>query len=137
MEFIEVPNDLGGDLRNDIEGVCRAELTKLNWGVSKKNQPKVTIEFTLVEDIDNIEPPTMGAKVLETCSLQSQALWKVNSYYKGVTGEDMAAGKMTYEEFKIMMENTLLGTSWDLDLMIGTDEKNEPRTQVRTANYIG
>lgn len=137
MDFIKVPKDMGSELRNDMEGVGAAELTKLHWGTSQKNQPKVTIEFVLTEDLPGLEPPTTGEKVLENCSLQSQALWKINSFYKKVTGEDIPAGDMSYVEFKAMMEDVLIGTSWDLDLQISPDDKGNPRTGVRTANFRG
>ena len=136
MNFIEVPKDMGGDLRNDMEGVVRGELTKLHWGTSKQQKPKVTIEFVLTEDIPGLEPPTTGEKVLEACSLQSQALWKINGYYKQITEEDIPAGNMSYEDFKALMEDTLIGTAWDLDLQIAPDDKGNARTNVRTANFI-
>jgi len=137
MEFIEVPSKMGGDLRNDLEGVAKAELIKLHWGKSQEGKPKVTIEFVLLEDIAGIAPPTTGEKVLEACSLQSQALWKVNSYYKQIKEEDIPAGNMSMEEFRALIENTLIGTQWDLDLQIAPDNKGNPRTNVRTANYVG
>jgi hypothetical protein len=137
MEFIEVPSKMGGDLRNDLEGVAKAELIKLHWGKSQEGKPKVTIEFALLEDISGIEPPTTGEKVLEACSLQSQALWKVNSYYKQIKGEDIPAGNMSMEEFRALMEGVLIGSQWDLDLQIAPDNKGNPRTNVRTANYVG
>jgi len=128
---------MGGDLRNDLEGVAKAELIKLHWGKSQEGKPKVTIEFVLLEDIAGIAPPTTGEKVLEACSLQSQALWKVNSYYKQIKEEDIPAGNMSMEEFRALIENTLIGTQWDLDLQIAPDNKGNPRTNVRTANYVG
>jgi hypothetical protein len=137
MEMITVPKDMGGALRNDLEGVCAATLTKLHWGVSQQKKPKVTIEFVLTQDIAGIEPPTTGEKVLENCSLQPQAMWKINDYYKKVTGEDIPAGDVSYDQFKQMMEEVLLSTDWDLDLQIAPDDKGNPRTGVRTANYLG
>lgn len=136
MDFISVPKDIGGDIRADMEGVARATLNKLHWGMSKQNKPKVTIEFTLTEDIEGIEPPTTGEKVLEACSLQPQALWKLNSYYNQVKGEDIPAGNYSKEEFESLMEEALIGTEWDLDLMIGADDKGGARTQVRTADAV-
>ena len=137
MDFISIPKDMGGDIRDDISGVASAQLAKMHWGTSKANKPKLTLEFTLTEDIDGIDPPTTGEKILEACSLQSQALWKLNGYYKQVSGDDIPAGDMTFEDFKALIEGAMLGTEWDLDLMIGTDDKNNPRTQVRSANFKG
>lgn len=135
MEFISVPKDIGSsDLRADIEGVCAATLNKVHWGMSRQNKPKVTLEFTLTEDISGIEPPTSGEKVLEACSLQPQALWKLNGYYKQQTGEDIPEGNYSKEDFQALIEDAILNTDWDLDLMIGADDKGEPRTQVRAAN---
>lgn len=134
MEFISVPKDMGsGNIRSDIEGVCKAELTKLHWGKSRQNQPKVTLEFVLLEDIDGIDPPTTGEKILEACSLQSQALWKLNTYVKEADGEDIPADDYSMESFKEMIESKLLNTQWDLELIIGQDDKGQPRTQVRKA----
>ena len=137
MNVISIPKDMGGDLRNDLEGVVAGQLVGLHWGTSKQQKPKVTIEFVLTEDIGGIEPPTTGEKVLEACSLQSQALWKINGYYKQVKGEDMPAGDMSFEEFKAFIEEALIGTEWDLDLQIAADDKGNPRTGVRTANFKG
>lgn len=137
MEMITVPRDMGGDLRNDIQGVASATLNGLHWGMSKQQKPKVTIEFTLLEDIAGIDPPTTGEKVLESCSLQAQALWKLNGFYKQATGEDIPAGEVSYEEFKEMIAGVLIGTQWDLDLQIAADDKGNPRTGVRTANFKG
>lgn len=137
MEVITVPTGMSGDLRNDIQGVGKAELTKLHWGRSQEGKPKVTIEFILKEDIDGIAPPTTGEKVLEACSLQSQALWKINGYYKQVRGEDIPAGEMPADEFHALIESALIGTEWDLDLQIAKDNKNNDRTNVRTANFRG
>lgn len=137
MDFIEVPKDMGGDLRNDMEGVVSGELSKLHWGTSKQNKPKVTMEFILTEDISGIDPPTTGEKVLEACSLQSQALWKINGYYKQVKDEDIPAGNMSFDEFKGLIEDALIGTSWDLELQIGADEKGNARTQVHSAAFKG
>jgi hypothetical protein len=137
MDFISVPKDMGGDIRSDITGVGSAQLAKLHWGTSKQQKPKLTLEFTLTEDIAGIDPPTTGEKILEACSLQSQALWKLNGYYKQVMGEDIPSKDYTPEDFQQMIEDAMLGTEWDLDLMIGTDDKNNPRTQVRTANFKG
>ncbi len=134
VEFISVPKDMGGEIRDDIQGVCKAELTKLHWGQSKQNKPKVTMEFILQEDILGIEPPTTGEKILEACSLQSQALWKLNGYYKESQKQDIPSKEYTVEEFQELIENALLGSVWDLELMIGEDDKGNPRTQVRRAN---
>lgn len=135
MDFISVPKDLGGDVRSDIEGIGSAQLMALYWGTSKQNKPKVTVEFIMTEDIPDIDPPTTGEKILEACSLQPQALWKLNSYYKQVAKEDIPSKDYSLEEFKALMEETLIGTEWDLELTIGTDDKNNPRTQIRTATF--
>lgn len=134
MDFIQVPKDIGqGNLRSDIMGVCRAELTKMHWGTSRQQKPKVTIEFILTEDVEGLEPPTTGEKVLEACSLQPQALWKLNQYYKGATEEDIPSQEYTMQSFQDLIEGALIGSKWDLDLTIGADDKGEPRTQIRKA----
>jgi hypothetical protein len=137
MEFISVPKDMGsGDLRSDIVGLAKAELVKLHWGTSRANRPKVTIEFVILEDVPGIEPPTTGEKVLESASLQPQALWKLNAYYKSATDEDIPEGDYSFVEFQEIIEKALLGTKWDLDLFTGQDDKQQPRTQVRKANAV-
>lgn len=134
MDVVHIPKGVGSDkLRNDMEGVAAAELTGVFWGKSQAGQPKATLQFTLTEDIEGLEPPTTGEKVLESCSLQPQALWKLNSYYKEVTSQDFPEGDMSVDEFKEMVEGALLGSTWDLDLKIGQDQKGEPRTEIRKA----
>lgn len=137
MNVISVPKDLGGDLRNDIQGVAKGTLTAMHWGKSQEGKPKVTIEFILTEDIPGLEPPTTGEKVLESCSLQPQALWKLNIYYKGAKEEDLPSGDHSFEAFQAIVEEALLETEWDLDLMVGMDNKNNPRTQIRKAIFVG
>lgn len=137
MDVISVPKDIGGKLPL-IAGTTEAELSRLSMGKSQSGQPKVTLEFTVTEEIAGPDDEsTIGAKVLETCSLQPQALWKLNDYYKAVKGEDIPEGNHSAEEFENLMNEALLGTRWSLDLVVEKDNKDNDRTQVAKAAFAG
>lgn len=133
---INVPEDVGsGELRLLPPGVVRATLAKIMLGKSKANQPKATFKFILLEDmkVPFNEPPTTGEVVLDTYSLQPQALFKLNDTYKKVTGERIPQGDFDMVEFEDMLNQSLIGTEWmlQLDNQIPTDgSSTEERTVI-------
>ena len=136
--FLSVPKDLGGDLPL-LEGTCTAALTKMYPGMSQANKPKLTLEFQILESMDGYEDElVIGSKVLENCSLQPQALWKLNDYFKAATGQDIPAGDYATQEEFMEVINALLETKWKLLLTIGTivGGSGGERTEVKKANYL-
>ena len=138
---ISVPTDLGGELRK-LEGVAVAQISDLMFGKSKAGHPKMTIKYLITEEMDSIpdgEPPTIGEPVLETYSLQSKALWKLNNLYKDVTGERIPQGDIDYEEFQAMLIETLIGKAFSLILELeipGDGSSTDERTTVTGKTYL-
>ena len=139
---IVVPEDLGSELRK-LEGVAKAQIDKIMPGTSKAGKPKATIKYIITEEMDGIadgEASTIGEAVLETFSLQSQALWKLNTLYKQATGERLPQGDYTPEEFISMVEEALIGKEFNLvlELVIPDDgSSTEERTEVSERSFIG
>jgi len=131
--MIHVPEEMGGGDLRLLEGIARASLQKVLLGTSKANQPKATVKFILTEDMDGIkdgEPSTIGEPVLESFSLQPQAMWKINDLYKAVMGANIEHKDYTPQEFAAMLNEALTGTEWDLVLEIQTNRDGKPQTVV-------
>ena len=139
---ITVPEDIGGDLRK-MEGVGNASLSQIIPGKSKAGKPKATIKWILTDELDgNAEgdASTVGEPVLETFSLQPQALWKLNELYKQATGERIPQGDYDPDSFMSMLEEALVGKEFSLvlELVIPDDgSSTETRTEVTERTYIG
>jgi len=133
---IIVPEDIGGELRK-LKGPCKATLDKIIIGKSKANQPKATFRYVITDDsqlkIPEGQPSAIGETVLETFSLQPQAMFRLNDLYKTVTGERLPQGDFSHEEFEAALNDALAGTEWNLmlKLQVPTDgSSTEERTNV-------
>jgi hypothetical protein len=135
---IHIPEGLGGDLKVMV-GSTKASLEKLAWGLSQAKQPKVTFMYTVLDELndDSDQPTTVGERVLETYSLQPQALFKLNDAYKAVTGEGLPAGDYSEEEFHTLVEETFEDTEWRLVLKKGFDDKGKERTEIEAKTFLG
>jgi len=102
---IHVPEDLGGDLRVIPDDTYRATIADVFIGKSKSSgQPKATVKWTITseysgptEDEDYVT--TVGETVLDTYSLQPQAIWRLNDTYKLLTNDRLPMGDYSDEEF--------------------------------------
>jgi hypothetical protein len=132
---VHVPEELGGSLRVLPEDTYDAVIQDMFLGVSKTGNPKLTVkwlvqsEYTGEKDEDYIS--TVGENVLETYSLQPQALWNLNDLYKSVTGDRLPQGDYDEEEFLEMLKNALLGASMKIRLI--TDD-NRSVVEERISN---
>ncbi len=139
---ITIPENIGGELRK-LEGPCKATLDKVMLGTSKQNQPKATFRYVITEEMACVkegEPSSIGENVLESYSLQPQAIFNLNNVYKEVTGERLPQGDFSKEEFESMLNENLAGSEWTLllELQTPTDgSSTEERTQVVKKEYIG
>jgi len=141
-----VPEDIGSSLRK-MEGVAVAEIQSLIFGKSSTGNPKLTVKYVLTEELDGTasgEGPTTGETVLETFSLQPQALWKLNDLYKSCTGERIPQGDFSQEEFEQLLSDALLNMGFNLVLNLAvpndgksTDERTEvgERTPILTSKH--
>jgi len=135
---IHIPEGLGGELKV-LQGSTKATLDKIVWGVSQSKQPKATFMYTVMDELneDDDLPSTVGERVLETYSLQPQALFKLNDTYKAATGEGLPVGDYSEEEFHQLIEEALVETEWQLVLKVGMDQNGKERTEVDSRAFLG
>ena len=98
-----------------------ASIQDLYIGTSKAaQQPKVTIKWVVTSEYSGIEImtkkekekhiTTIGENVLETASLQPQAIWKLSGLWKEVTGEPkIPMGDYEVEELETILKEQLVG----------------------------
>jgi len=132
---ISIPKDLGGELKTLPEGPCRAVIEGISLGKSKADQPKATVRYICLTELYPKGAPesSIGERVLETFSLQSQALWRINDLYKEGTGESLPQGDYEEAELQELLEGALKGTEWNL--LLGTEEyegREQTKVQERT-----
>jgi hypothetical protein len=135
---IHIPEGLGGDLKL-MTGTTKASLDKLAWGVSQAKQPKVTFMYTVLDELNDDPdlPTTVGERVLETYSLQPQALFKLNDAFKAAKGEGLPTGDFSEEEFHELIEETFQDTEWQLVLAKGFDQNGKERTEISAKTCLG
>ncbi len=136
---VKVPQDIGGgDLRMlpVTNPLYEAQLSDIYLGKSGTGNPKATVKFIVTSDYEGPEAKakdfeqTKGATILESYSLQEQAIWKLNDLFKKVTGERLPAGETTEEEFLNMLKKALVGTDFKLLMKIGKTNKGEERMEI-------
>lgn len=114
---IVIPDNIPtGELRVLPNGLATAVLEKIILGKSKSGHSKATFRYTITEEMAGAKEPTVGEVVLETMSLQPQALFNLAGVWKQVTGEKLPMGDYDEKEFEAMLNNTLCGSEWDLML---------------------
>lgn len=131
---ITIPEEFPSGLRNIPEGTYQGTLSGMTIGKSQSGFPKLNVFYTLTSEQENIkagEPSTVGEKVLETFSLQSQALWRLNDLYKAVKEKDLEGGDFEPEEFVQMLMNDLLGTDWTLYITDETTPSGKTQSRVQ------
>lgn len=131
---IHVPEDVGGeDLRLFPEDTYSASLSDWFLGKGKASQqPKLTAKWVVTSEPTDPDvtkrkdfESTIGSEILDTYSLQPQALWKLNGLYKQVTGEKLPHGDFDAEGFHQMIKETLTGVEADLDIVTDTGSGEE------------
>lgn len=142
MEIV-IPEGLSsGEVVVLPEGMARAMLDKIILGVSQAGKPKATFRYILTEEMSEKMPdgsPTMGAVVLDTVSLQPQALFTLAGIYKQATKENLSElGGKTFseEEFGAILNERLCGTEWNLILKQEIGQDGEPRTTIKKQTFV-
>lgn len=127
---INVPENVGGELRVLPEDTYEVAIQDLFYGISRTSQqPKITIkwvvqsEYSGKHDKDYIS--TVGENVLEAYSLQPNAIWKLNGLYKTVTGERLPMGDYEPEEFVGMVKDALKGFEAMADIATDSSSGDE------------
>lgn len=126
---VRVPENLGGELKVLPEGTCKAVLDALFLGTSSTGNPKATARYIVTSELyeDPSEGTSVGENVLETFSLQPQALFNINGLYKAVTGKNIPQGDYELDEFLNIIEEAVKGQEFNLvletEIRPGTDEE--------------
>ncbi len=133
---ITVPKDIDSGLKVLPEGVCTAVIDRVMIGKSKAGKPKLTVRFVCTSELFTDGSDTsIGEKILDTYSLEPQALWRLNDLYKQATGSSLPHGDYSPEEFEDMIESQLRGTEWRLVLEQDSTDTGEIRTRVSEARF--
>jgi hypothetical protein len=136
---IVVPDDIGGELRILPEETFESTITDIFLGTSAAKQPKLTFKHVLTSESPSLkdgDPPCLGEIVLDTYSLQPQALFRLNTDFKKVTGSKIPASDSPdgydAEEFLLLMKETFMGTNWTIALETETNPNDgEERTKIK------
>jgi len=136
---ISIPNNIGSDLRVLPVGLAEAVVDQLFLGTSKTGNPKVTVRYVVTSEMkteDDQAPTTVGENVLETYSLQPQALWRLNQVYKEVAGENLPQGDYEEGVLEEMLNGTLKGTRWVLLLTTELNQEGKEYTSIEEKDYL-
>jgi hypothetical protein len=132
---ITIPDDFG-DIKVLPEGPCTAILSGIFPGTSKSRQPKLTFKWTINSEMydDPKDGSTVGETVLDTYSLQPQALWRLNEVYKAQTGENLPQGDYDIDGLVKILEEELLHEEANLELL--TDLHPDTKAEMTKVNKI-
>ena len=136
---ISIPDNIGSNLRVLPVGPAEAVVDQLFLGTSKTGNPKVTVRYVVTSEMeteDALAPTTVGENVLETYSLQPQALWRLNQVYKEVGGENLPQGDYEEGVLEEMLNGTLKGTRWVLLLTTELNQEGKEYTSIQEKDYL-
>jgi len=135
---IHVPVDLGGDLRLLPDDTYEAAIQDFFLGKSKEGNPKLTCKWVITSEYTGKHGKgyvtTVGENVLDDFSLLPQALWRLNSLYKAITGEKIPHGDYENEGFLELVKSALVGASGHIEL-ITDDGSGEDRSKVNAWSF--
>jgi hypothetical protein len=135
MKYV-VPTDIGSSLRVLPPDTYEAEITDVSFGESAQNKPKCTVIFTIKSEYTGVKEEgfqsCVGEKVIDTVSLQPQAMFKINDYFKAATGDRIPANEDGYDkdEFEELIKENLIGANMSILLETDTSQGDE-RTKVK------
>ena len=140
MSFrVSVPESMGGELKVLPAGPVFATIEDIFLGESATKNPKATVKYILTSEMDGSKErdfSTIGEVVLESFSLQPQAMWRFNDLFKQATGERLPQGDYDKEEFEVMLKENLVGAEFELILEVGETDKGDPRTEVHSRSKV-
>ena len=116
MPKISVPGDMGGDLIIFPEGAYNFVLKDIILGTSQAGKPKLTFRWICQSESENADDiddytSTIGETLLDSYSLQPQALFGLNNIYKQMTQEQLPQGDYEMSEFVELVKDALNGAS--------------------------
>jgi len=141
---VKVPESMGGDLRilPTTNPLYEAEVADIFLGKSGTGNLKATVKYIITSEYEGPEAKaknfesTIGATVLETFSLQEQAIWRLNTFFKQCTGERIPAGDFSEEDLGNMLKDGCIGTPFSLILKTEVDKNGNDRTAVDRRDKI-
>lgn len=125
---IRVPENVEGELRIIPDDTYKANVKDIFLGKSGTGNPKITVKYIITTETSKPvagEPSTIGEVILETMSLQEQALFNVAGLYKACTGEKLPMGDYEMEEFVEIIKKNCLGS----ELFITVKKEKNNRDQ--------
>ncbi len=140
MRFV-IPENIGSDLRILPPDAYEAELTDIILGESAAKKPKCTVKYLVTSEYTGKKPDgfktTVGETVLETFSLQEQALFNINGLYKQATKVNIPQGDYDSEGLMQVLKDALLGKRFNLLLATEVNPNNgEEMTKVSKRSLI-
>ena len=129
---ITVPQNVGGELKVLPEGTCRAAIEGVSVGKTSEGKPKATVRYICLTEMypKDSGMTSIGERILETFSLQPQALWNINGLFKEATGGNIPQGDYEDTDIQEILEDNLKGSEWDLVLATELTPKGEEQTRV-------
>lgn len=112
------------------ECTVKACVERVVVGTSQTGNPKVTVRFIITEDVPNHPEPLVGVPILENFSLQPQAVWRLQAFYRDATGETIPEGDYTQEELADILRKALEGTEWRLHVAPEDTPQGVQRTRI-------
>lgn len=131
---ITIPKDFGGELKQLPEDTYEAVLQDLFGGISQAKKPKITVKWLIQSEYSGEKgkdyESTIGQNVLESYSLQENAMWKLNSLYKQVTDENLPHQDFEMDELVNFLKDALKGQEFKIDVQDSDDGKRSQVGQV-------
>ena len=138
MKYV-VPENVGNELRVLPPDTYLTEVKDVIFGESKANMPKCTIILTVISEYSGTKSAdfqsTIGETIIDSFSLQPQAMFRINDYYKAATGERIPAKEYDVEEFQEMIKSSLIGVKLDV-LTENDSSQGEDRTKVKKFSAV-
>jgi len=121
MRFV-IPENIGGDLRVLPSDSYDAEVVDIFLGESATKNPKATVKYLITSEFTGKKPAdfksTIGENILETFSLQPQALFNINGMYKSVKGTNIPQGDYDDQEFLQLLKDAFIGQRFKLKVTV-------------------
>lgn len=139
MVQVRIPEDIGSSLRVFQEDTYEARIRDVYVKLSKESQePKATVSWVVTSEYSGKKAKdhitTVGEVVLETFSLQPQAVWNLNDLYTAATGDRIPQGEFEGDSFEQLLKNALTGFTCKIRL-IQDDYTGSTRMKVEERIY--
>lgn len=136
---VRIPEDIssGSDLKVIPPGPYTAAIKDVIVKAAKTSgAPKAVVRWLLTSEPEGgaAEFPTVGETVLDTYSLQEQALWRLNDLHKALTGQNIPAEDYDMKDFEVYLNSVFPGQDATLMLVTEPDNKGNDRTKVESVS---